>query len=100
MTILNRSFTYLEGEGTLRIGLEQNEYAVKPGDVVRIPPCTIHSIRCNGSKPLRYVAIDCFIAGRPVDEPTWDSHVKVMCEREGWPRIEGQALHHERTTIQ
>lgn len=87
-------FYVLEGKGTLRIGAEKSEHTVSPGDVVRIPPRTVHSIRCDGSKPLRYVAIDCFTAGRPVDEPTWDSHVEVMCKREGWPRIEGQLLHH------
>ena len=77
-------FFILEGEGVLRVGAEQMEYAVRPTDVVRIPPKTLHSIQCNGAKVLRYLAIDCFVAGRPNDEPTWDSHVRVMCQREWW----------------
>lgn len=77
-------FYILEGEGVLRIGAEQKEYSVRPTDVVRIPPKTLHSIRCSGAKALRYLAVDCFVAGRPNDEPTWDSHVRVICQREGW----------------
>jgi oxalate decarboxylase/phosphoglucose isomerase-like protein (cupin superfamily) len=77
-------FYILEGEGTLRIGSEKKEFAVRPADVVRVPPTVLHSIQCTGQKPLRYLAIDCFVAGRPKAEPTWDSHVRVMCRREGW----------------
>jgi mannose-6-phosphate isomerase-like protein (cupin superfamily) len=77
-------FYILEGEGVLRIGSEQKEFAVRPTDVVRIPPTVLHSIRCAGQKPLRYLAIDCFTAGRPADEPTWDSHARVMCQQWGW----------------
>jgi mannose-6-phosphate isomerase-like protein (cupin superfamily) len=77
-------FYILEGEGTLRIGSEKKEFAVRPADVVRVPPTVLHSIQCSGQKPLRYLAIDCFVAGRPKAEPTWDSHVRVVCRREGW----------------
>jgi quercetin dioxygenase-like cupin family protein len=77
-------FYILEGDGILRIGAEQQEYAVHPTDVVRIPPATLHSIKCSGEKPLRYLAIDCFLAGRPNDEPTWDAHARVMCRQQGW----------------
>src|SRR5277367_2468851 len=77
-------FYILEGKGVLRTGAGQREYAVRPTDVVRIPPMTLHSICCAGEKPLRYLAIDCFVAGRPKDEPTWDSHVRVMCRQNGW----------------
>lgn len=77
-------FYILEGEGTLRIGSEKKEFPVRPTDVVRIPPTVMHSIQCIGKKPLRYLAIDCFVAGRPEEEPTWDSHVRVMCLRERW----------------
>jgi mannose-6-phosphate isomerase-like protein (cupin superfamily) len=77
-------FYILEGEGILRIGSEKKEYAVHPADVVRIPPTTLHSIQCTGKKSLRYLAIDCFVAGRPKAEPTWDSHVRVMCRQNGW----------------
>jgi len=77
-------FYILEGQGTLRIGSEKKELAVRPADVVRVPPSILHSIQCTGAEPLRYLAIDCFVAGRPTAEPTWDSHVRVMCQREGW----------------
>jgi len=77
-------FYILAGAGTLSIGAKRKKYPVRPGDVVRIPPKTLHSIQCAGKKPLRYVAIDCFVAGRPAAEPTWDSHVKVLCAQQGW----------------
>jgi mannose-6-phosphate isomerase-like protein (cupin superfamily) len=77
-------FYILEGEGVLRIGSDEKELAVRPTDVVRIPPTVLHSIRSSGQKPLRYLAIDCFIAGRPKDEPTWDSHARAMCQQRGW----------------
>ncbi|MGH7952949.1 MAG: cupin domain-containing protein [Limisphaerales bacterium] len=77
-------FYILEGEGSLSIGEKQENYAVRPGDVVRIPPTTLHSIQCVGGKSLRYLAIDCFIAGRPKTEPTWDAHVKILCQQQGW----------------
>lgn len=77
-------FYILEGEGTLRIGADEVKHPVRPGDVVRIPPATLHSIQCIGTRPLKYLAVDCFLAGRPADEPTWDAHVKVICRRQGW----------------
>jgi len=77
-------FYILEGEGVLRIGSAEEPTPVKPGDVVRIPPKTLHSIRCAGAKALRYLAIDCFLNGRPETEPTWDAHVEVLCRQQGW----------------
>lgn len=77
-------FYILEGEGILSIGIERQKYMVRPTDVVRIPPTTLHSIQCTGEKPLRYLAIDCFVAGRPIYEPTWDAHAKVLCRQHGW----------------
>jgi mannose-6-phosphate isomerase-like protein (cupin superfamily) len=77
-------FYILEGEGTLRIGAGKEKHPVRPRDVIRIPPATLHSIQCTGTKPLRYLAVDCFVGGRPEDEPTWDSHVKVLCRQQGW----------------
>src|SRR5438105_1003344 len=67
-------FYILEGEGTLRIGAKQEEHPVRAGDVVRIPPRTLHAIECDSTTPLVYLAVDCFVAGRPLDEPTWDDH--------------------------
>jgi mannose-6-phosphate isomerase-like protein (cupin superfamily) len=77
-------FYILEGRGILRIGARKKKFPVKTGDVVRIPPKTIHSIQCVGKKPLHYLAVDCFVGGRPKNEPTWDSHARVMCRQQGW----------------
>lgn len=77
-------FYILEGNGTLSTGTERQQHKVKPGDVVRIPPSTLHSIQADGGMPLRYVAVDCFLHGCPKDEPTWDSHVQVVCRQQGW----------------
>lgn len=77
-------FYILEGNGRLTIDGEPETFDVAPGDVVRIPATTLHSIQAQGDTALRYLAIDCFLHGRPEDEPTWDSHARVMCEQNGW----------------
>ena len=76
-------FYMLEGNGVLTIGTDGVKYQVSSGKVVRIPPSTWHRIEAVGG-PIRYLAVDCFLGGRPTVEPTWDDHVKVMCNREGW----------------
>ena len=77
-------FYILEGQGILTIGAEKETHTVQPGDLVRIPPSTLHSIQADNGALLRYLAIDCFVEGRPAAEPTWDSHVRVMCRQNGW----------------
>ncbi len=77
-------FFIMQGEGVLTIGKASERFDVGPGDVVRIPPRTFHSIRCNGAETLKYLSIDCFVGGRPFAEPTWDSHVREMCREQGW----------------
>ena len=77
-------FYILSGQGKLEIGTPPTEHAVAPGDVVRIPVGVFHRIFCMSEQALRYLAIDCFVGGRPKDEPTWDSHVRVMCQMNGW----------------
>ncbi|HEX9925347.1 MAG TPA: cupin domain-containing protein [Anaerolineae bacterium] len=77
-------FYILSGHGRLEIGDDGTEYPVNPGDVIRIPPSTWHRIHCLGDVPLRYLAIDCFPAGRPDAEPAWDDHVKTVCREQGW----------------
>jgi mannose-6-phosphate isomerase-like protein (cupin superfamily) len=78
-------FYILEGHGVLTIGRETPEtYDVGIGDFVRTPPGTYHAIRCTGTDRLVYLSIDCFTAGPPAAEPTWDSHVRAMCELNGW----------------
>lgn len=78
-------FYVTEGRGTLEIGEPENrKFTVNPGDVVRIPVGTLHRIHCEGDKPLRYIAVDCFPGGRPKDEPTWDVHVRANCTKYNW----------------
>ena len=77
-------FYVMEGEGRLQIGESEERLPVKPGDVVRIPPHTYHRIFCEGDQPLRYLSVDCFVSGKPKDEPTWDAHVRAVCAAQGW----------------
>lgn len=77
-------FYVLDGNGLLQIGESAERHAVKPGDVVRIPPSTYHRIFCAGAKPLRYLSVDCFVGGKPNEEPTWESHVRAICKLNGW----------------
>ena len=76
-------FYILEGKGHLEIGTPTQRLPIKPGDVVRVPPSTLHRVHAEGST-LRYVAVDCFPGGRPAHEPTWESHVRVVCGQQGW----------------
>ncbi len=78
-------FYILEGTGVLTIGNEdQLKQPVGPGDIVRIPINTWHSITANTDNTLKYLAIDCFGDIRNEEEPTWDAHVKVLCKQQGW----------------
>lgn len=78
-------FYMLQGEGELHVGEGGAErFRVRPGDVVRIPPDTWHKIVNDGGIDIRYVSIDAFPGGRPIDEPTWDDHVKGNCVANGW----------------
>ncbi len=76
-------FYVIQGTGVLSIG-EEKTFPVEPGDVVRIPPSTYHRIQCNSAQPLRYLSVDCFVGGKPKEEPTWESHVRVVCKQNGW----------------
>lgn len=77
-------FHMVQGTGTLYIGEEQKPFAVKPGDVIRIPPHTLHRIQCESTQALRYLTIDCFVGGKSKAEPTWDSHVRELCRQNNW----------------
>lgn len=77
-------FYVVSGAGRLHIGADDKQYPVSAGDLVRIPRHTLHRIRCEGEEPLVYLSVDCFAAGRPAAEPTWESHVKTMCRQNGW----------------
>lgn len=77
-------FYIISGRGMLEIKGVGEHMACSPGDVVRIPPGTWHRVHCQGDKPLGYLCVDCFPGGRPTVEPTWESHVRVMCKEQGW----------------
>lgn len=77
-------FYIIEGQGTLTVEREGNTFPVKAGDVVRIPPSTLHKIVAEGGKTMRYLGVDCFVGGRPTAEPTWDDHIRVLCKQNGW----------------
>lgn len=81
---MEQIFYILTGQGQLVIGEQGDEFPVNPGDVVRIPPQTVHTVHCLGEVTLRYLAVDCFPAGRPQTEPTWDVHVQNVCRELGW----------------
>jgi mannose-6-phosphate isomerase-like protein (cupin superfamily) len=77
-------FYIVDGEGILTVGDDRKEYEVKPSQVVRIPPRTLHSVRCAGQKPVRYISIDCFCSPDKGGEPTWEEHVKGICREQGY----------------
>jgi mannose-6-phosphate isomerase-like protein (cupin superfamily) len=78
-------FYIIQGSGILQITADTEiKTPVKIEDVVRIPAHTPHRIRCDSSEKLVYLCVDCFINGHPVEEPTWESHVRVMCTQNGW----------------
>ena len=82
-------FYVLSGTGELQIGGDAADdpgrrFPVAAADLVRIPPGARHRIFCRGGAPLVYLSIDCFPGCRPSREPTWDSHVRAMCQTNGW----------------
>jgi mannose-6-phosphate isomerase-like protein (cupin superfamily) len=77
-------FYIVEGTGMLTIGPGKKEYVVKPTQVVKIPPSTLHTVRAKGRKALRYICIDCFTKARRSDEPTWEEHVRGICREQGY----------------
>jgi mannose-6-phosphate isomerase-like protein (cupin superfamily) len=78
-------FFVLSGQGRLITGEdEQDQGPIVPGDLVRIPPGTWHKVPCVGDEALRYLVVDVFPGGRPAAEPTWEAHVRVVCEGNGW----------------
>lgn len=78
-------FYVLSGRGRLEIGPDaEDQGELRPGHLVRIPPGTLHRVPCIGDEALRYLVVDCFPGGRPTHEPTWESHVRVVCDENGW----------------
>ena len=75
----------LEGHGEFHAGADgSRRFPVAAGDLVRIPPGTYHRILCQSREPLKYLSVDCFVNGCPENEPTWESHLRVVCEENGW----------------
>jgi mannose-6-phosphate isomerase-like protein (cupin superfamily) len=77
-------FYIVDGEGALFIGPQKKKFNVKPAQVVKIPPKTLHTVRAKGKKALRYICIDCFCPNRKNNEPTWTSHVHEICREQGY----------------
>jgi quercetin dioxygenase-like cupin family protein len=68
---MEQIFYMLSGHGTLSIGsgAAQQQLRVKPGDVVRIPISTFHSIKADAEADLKYLSVDCFGPNRGNSEP-------------------------------
>lgn len=81
---MEQIFYILTGQGRLLIGENGEEYPISPGDVVRIPLATLHTVHCLGQATLCYLAVDCFPGGRPETEPSWDVHIQNVCDQQGW----------------
>jgi mannose-6-phosphate isomerase-like protein (cupin superfamily) len=79
-------FFVLEGEAemTVRAPGGDETVALRPGDFVRTPPGQYHAVRNSADSRFVYLSIDCFTNGPAKDEPTWDAHVRAMCELNGW----------------
>jgi oxalate decarboxylase/phosphoglucose isomerase-like protein (cupin superfamily) len=79
-------FFVLEGaaEMTVREPGGPATVALAAGDFVRTPPGLYHAVRNTGDSRFAYLSIDCFTAGPTPEEPTWDAHVRAMCDLNGW----------------
>jgi mannose-6-phosphate isomerase-like protein (cupin superfamily) len=80
-------FFVLEGAAEMTVSPPEGEEERVPlgvGDFVRTPPGTLHTVANEGPGRFVYLSIDCFTAGPPAAEPTWDRHVQVMCAENGW----------------
>ncbi|HET9852835.1 MAG TPA: cupin domain-containing protein [Candidatus Limnocylindrales bacterium] len=79
-------FYVLEGtaEMTVREAGGPATVALAPGDFVRTPPGLYHAVRNTGTRRFTYLSIDCFTGAPTAGEPTWDDHVRAMCELNGW----------------
>jgi len=79
-------FYVLEGEAEMTVREPGGDATVglEPGDFVRTPPGLFHAVRNTGDGRFTYLSVDCFLAGPNRDEPTWDAHVRAMCELNGW----------------
>lgn len=78
-------FYVLKGAGELQVDASSGpRFPVQAGDLVRIPPRTHHRVMCRSAEPLVYLTVDCFLGGRPTDEPTWEDHLRNVCVENKW----------------
>jgi mannose-6-phosphate isomerase-like protein (cupin superfamily) len=79
-------FYVLFGKGRVELEREgkMEKFDIEPKNVVFIPRHSYHQIFSTSADTLHYIAVDCFPMGRNPLEPTWDSHVQVMCKDMGW----------------
>jgi mannose-6-phosphate isomerase-like protein (cupin superfamily) len=79
-------FFVLEGQAEMTVREPSGPTAVElaPGDFVRTPPGLYHAVKNTGSGRFTYLSIDCFTGEPTAGEPTWDAHVRAMCELNGW----------------
>lgn len=79
-------FYILSGKGRLDLerGGKKESFILNPKDFVHVPRNCYHQTFCEGTDSLKYLAIDCFPNGHNPDEPTWDSHARVVCDMKGW----------------
>lgn len=80
---MEQIFYVLQGKDVLTIGDEKKQCPVKPGDVVRVPLRTYHSIRAEGDKEITYLCVDCFGSDRAKAEATWSEHIKAYYDQVG-----------------
>ena len=73
-----------QAEMTVREPSGPTSVELAPGDFVRTPPGLYHAVRNTGQGRFTYLSIDCFTGGPTPEEPTWDAHVRAMCELNGW----------------
>ncbi len=71
-------------EMTVREPSGSTTVELAPGDFVRTPPGLYHAVRNTGQERFTYLSIDCFTGGPTAEEPTWDAHVRAMCELNSW----------------
>jgi len=78
---MEQVYYVVEGRGTLTVNGEQ--HPIQPGDAVLIPASAPHTVTAEGGR-VRYLAVDSFLNADAKNEPTWDEHVRVVCEELGW----------------
>jgi len=79
-------FYILSGMGRLDLerGNKKESFTLKPKDFVHVPRNCYHQTFCSGTDSLKYLAIDVFPGGHNPEEPTWDSHARVVCKMKNW----------------